>query len=74
MQVLQTMSAMATSLAALESAERARAAEEVCSCVIDYNCTGDAYCCQLYRRLLFGAALHPRLTISGYCTVKVSCR
>ena len=38
------MSAMATSLAALESAERARAAEEVCLCVIDYNCTGDAYC------------------------------
>ena len=46
MQVLQTMSAMATSLAALESAERARAAEEVCLCVIDYNCTEDAYCCR----------------------------
>lgn len=29
------MSAMATSLAALESAERARAAEEVCLCVVE---------------------------------------
>ena len=70
------MSAMATSLAALESAERARAAEEVRSFVVRFT---DAHAqqhfgCIMFRRLLSSAALHARLTILGYCTVKVSCR